>query len=200
MGLWSRWLVVFLQVTPAAWGFRGEMTTSAYRVFGPSAPVSTLAGQIHQESAWQTHARSPVGAQGLAQFMPSTAADMAKNFPASCAPANPYSPPWAFGCRDRYMAGLLRSVRRPVPPGDTVAECSAWAFALRAYNGGLGWINRDRRAAMAAGVDADDWRAVRPFNAGRSAANHRENREYPERIYRLGARYAAAGWGRIVTC
>ena len=80
----------------AAWTHRSEMVRSAYRIHGPGAPVATLAGQIHQESGWRADARSWVGAQGLAQFMPATAADMARLHPADCAPANPYSPKWAF--------------------------------------------------------------------------------------------------------
>ncbi|HFH4259005.1 TPA: lytic transglycosylase domain-containing protein, partial [Pseudomonas aeruginosa] len=60
-----------------------------------------------------------------------------------------------------------------------------------AYNGGQGWVNRDRRLASASGADQLAWfDSVERFNAGRSAANFRENRNYPrlillryERIY-----------------
>ncbi|MBP6897390.1 MAG: transglycosylase SLT domain-containing protein [Pseudacidovorax sp.] len=45
----------------------------AQRTWGLDAPVATFAAQVHQESRWRADARSPVGAQGLAQFMPSTA-------------------------------------------------------------------------------------------------------------------------------
>lgn len=174
----------------AAEQYRAAMTRSAYRIHGPSAPVAMLAGQIHQESAWQPQARSRVGAEGLAQFMPGTAADMAARFPADCAPANPFSPAWAFVCRDRYMAGLRRQLQSQ---GSGLSECARWVFALRAYNGGMGWVIRDRRKASTAGADADDWIIVQGFNAGRSAANFRENVEYAPRILRLQERYR--GWG-----
>ncbi len=38
----------------------------------PAVPSRVLAAQIAIESRWQTDAESPVGAQGIAQFMPST--------------------------------------------------------------------------------------------------------------------------------
>lgn len=181
----------------AAEQYRAAMTRSAYRIHGPSAPVALLGGQIHQESAWQPQARSWAGAQGLAQFMPGTAADMAARFPADCAPANPFSAEWAFACRDRYMAGLLRQLRSQ---GGGLTECTRWVFALRAYNGGMGWLLWDRQQAARAGADPDDWIQVQPHRgahprtgARRSDANHRENTEYPVRILRLQARYAS--WG-----
>ena len=39
---------------------------------GLNAPVATYAAQVHQESGWREDARSPVGAEGLGQFMPTT--------------------------------------------------------------------------------------------------------------------------------
>lgn len=175
----------------AAMQYRAEMTRSAFRVFGPSAPVATLAAQIHQESAWRADAKSRVGALGLAQFMPRTARDMADRHPADCAPANPLSPSWAFGCRDRYMQSLL-SATMPIATGLT--ECNRWEFAFRAYNGGLGWINRDRRLAQSMGLNPDRPADVATVNAGRSAGNHAENRHYPTLILAKQDRYAS--WGR----
>jgi membrane-bound lytic murein transglycosylase MltF len=192
-------LLLVFQIPVAAWGYRAEMARSAYQVFGPGAPVATLAAQIHQESGWKGTARSWVGAQGLAQFMPATARAMARLYPQHCAPANPFSARWAFACRDRYLAALVTASRRPVGVGP-VSRCSRYAFGLRAYNGGAGWMNRDRRRARNDGLNPDDWRAVRDINDGRGEAYHRENREYPERIYRLEPRYAAAGWGSGLRC
>lgn len=190
-------LLLLLQIPVAAWSYRGEMTRSAYRVHGPDAPVSTLAAQIHQESRWKETARSWVGAQGLAQFMPATASDMARLYPADCAPANPFSPRWAFACRDRYMASLLRSQR---PLSGTMTACDKWALGFMAYNGGGGWVNRARRKAVAELKDPDNWQVVRTLNPGRSAAAQQENSLYPEHIYRIETRYRSAGWGRGLGC
>lgn len=38
----------------------------------PAVPPEVLAAQIEQESSWDAQARSPVGARGIAQFMPGT--------------------------------------------------------------------------------------------------------------------------------
>lgn len=175
------------------------MVRSAYRVFGPTAPVATLAAQIQQESGWKTNATSWVGAQGLAQFMPATAADMGR-LHRECSPVNPFKPAWAFACRDRYLLGLRAAVQPPIADTVPLTQCSVWAFALRAYNGGLSWIQRDRRLAVQRSADPNNWRTVRGVNAGRREAAHRENREYPERIFTFEPRYRAAGWGAGLKC
>lgn len=185
------------QVPVAAEQYRADMTRSAYRVLGPPAPVATLAAQIHTESAWHADAVSWAGAQGLAQFMPATAQDMADRHPADCAPANPFRARWAFACRDRYMRTLLLA-QRDMAGGLT--ECDRWAFALRSYNGGLGWINRDRRITRLAGADPDRWHTVATHNAGRSAAAFAENTAYAPRIFGLESRYISAGWGAGLRC
>lgn len=181
------------QVPPAAWAWRAELAESAYERFGPGAPVATLAAQVHQESGWRANAVSHAGAQGLTQFMPGTARDMAERFARDCAPANPFDPVWALRCRDHYLHSLMRGLR---PMGSGLDECARWTFALRAYNGGAGWVQRDRRAAQQAQANPDSPEEVARFNAGRSPANFRENVEYAPRIYRLQPRYA--GWGRAV--
>lgn len=172
--------------------YRAEMTRSAWRNFGPDAPIAALAAQIDVESAWRADARSRAGAMGLSQFMPLTAQDMADRFPGECAPANPYSPRWAFTCRDRYMKSLLGQIK---PFGFSMTEASHWAFALRAYNGG--GVIKDRQAAARAGANPDSWVEVQPYNGrGRTAANFRENTEYPVKIFQRQARYLE--WGPAI--
>src|SRR5512134_663298 len=78
-------LLLAVQIPDAAWAHRGDMIRSARQTFGPEAPTATLAAQIHQESRWRADAKSWVGAQGLAQFMPTTAEYMADIFPGECA-------------------------------------------------------------------------------------------------------------------
>lgn len=168
-----------------------DMMKSAWKIFGLNAPTATLAAQIHQESGWNADAVSRVGASGLTQFMPATAQDIAKRF-SDCKPADSFNPSWAITCRDRYMSTLLAAI----PVED---ECARWAYALRAYNGGLGWVRKDMRLAEAQGVDLRNWRAVARFNSGRSAGNWKENTEYPVRIIdRASLVYSANGWGRAV--
>ncbi len=169
---------------------------SAYRTFGPEAPVATLVAQLHQESSCRADVTSHAGAQGLAQFMPGTATDMARLHPDVCAPANPFSSSWAITCRDRYMRDLLRQV------GDSASESDQWAFALSAYNGGMGWVRRDKAICdITPGCNSKKyWDNVENvYDRRRSQANIRENRGYPVRIMCVIApRYDS--WGRYVEC
>ena len=81
-------------------------------------------------------------------------------------------------------------------PG-TSSDCDRMAFALSAYNGGLGGVQKDRKLAISLGLDGGRyWNQVEKVNAGRSAANFRENRGYPMYIiYSWQPLYLAAGWG-----
>lgn len=176
--------------------YQRQLTAEAHTVFGLQAPVATLAGQLHQESGWSWNVSSGVGAQGLAQFMPATARDMARLYPTELGPADPTNPAWAIKAQTRYMRDLARAA-----PGRT--ECDNWAFALSAYNGGLGWLQRDQAIARAAGVPADVWfGAVEDTpDKRRAPANVKQNRDYQRRILlTLGPAYDAAAWGRAVPC
>jgi len=186
-------LLAQAQVPDNAWQYRRDMVQSAWRIHGPDAPTATLAAQIHQESAWNCDAVSWAGAQGCGQFTPITAKDAGKRWPGDCYPVNPFKPSWAFACRDRYM----RSLKAPNMTG-ALTECDDWAFRLRAYNGGLSWIRKDRTLAAMAGDNPDDWKAVEPYNSGRKKSAWIENTEYPVRIFRLEERYL--DWGRGLDC
>lgn len=184
--------------------YQALIKRSAFRTFGPDAPVATLTAQLHQESACNPNARSRAGAQGLSQFMPATAADMAARHADVCSPAQPFSAQWAITCRDRYMRDLLRQYS-----GNSATESDAWAFALSAYNGGAGWVARDKLVCTHSPpltcpvCDASRWWGNVEVSADprRSAANVRENKHYPRRIIcELSPRYEAAGWGRAITC
>lgn len=177
-------------IPSAAEQHRRLLVRAAHAEWGLDAPVATLAGQVHQESRWRSQARSPAGAQGIAQFMPATADWMAELYPNSLGPAQPYNPGWALRAMVAYDRWLYTR-------NQASSDCDRWAFALSAYNGGLGWVNRDRVLASAKGADKLAWfDSVERHNAGRSAANFRENRHYPRAILlRWEPMYAAAGWG-----
>lgn len=77
--------------------------------------------QIQQESGFNPRARSPVGAAGVAQFMPATAAQYGVNVD------DPYS---SLDGAARHMADNLK------------ANNGDYRFALAAYNAGQGNVNR----------------------------------------------------------
>jgi len=175
-----------------AWEYREAMTESAWQTFGPDAPVALLAAQIHQESGWNCNAVSWAKAKGCAQFTDATAAGMARNHPEQCAPVNQYDPGWSWRCSHLL---LLDTKIKPLGPGLT--ECDVWAFKFRWYNGGPG-VERDRKLALIAADNPDDWKAVEPYNAGRKKSAWIENTEYPVRIFRLEFLYQS--WGNPVRC
>lgn len=185
--------------------YRAELIRNARATWGLNAPVATFAAQIHQESRWRADAVSPVGAQGMAQFMPATARWIAEIYPslASCAAAasepdcaankRPLNPGWALRALVIYDRYLWERIEAASP-------CERMAMTLSAYNGGLGWVNRDRRLAAASGANRLVWfDHIERFNAGRSAAAFRENRGYPQVILRtFEPRYVKAGFGQGV--
>lgn len=171
--------------------YRAELTRNARAVWGLDAPVAACAAQIHQESGWRATASSPVGARGMAQFMPATAAWISKAYPGELGENAPMNPSWAIRALvtyDRYLWDRIAAA----------SDCHRFAFSLSAYNGGLGWVQRDRALAANKGLPPGEWwDSVETVNAGRSPANHKENRGYPKRILRtLTPLYVADGWGK----
>lgn len=167
-------------------------------VWGVSGSPARLAAQLHQESAWRERARSPVGAQGIAQFMPATARWMTEQFRAQLGVFDPWDPVQAIHAAALYDKWLYDRVQ---PFGHTrLSECSRWAFTLRAYNGGETWLLRERGLTLANRADPNDWRAVERFRS-RGAGPHAENTQYPRRILLvLEPAYIRAGWPGTAAC
>nr|WP_245182228.1 transglycosylase SLT domain-containing protein [Glaciimonas immobilis] len=174
----------------AARQYRAELIRNARAVWGLDAPVATFAAQIYQESGWRSDAMSRVGAQGLTQFMPTTSKWIAGLYPQSVGSAQPFNPSWSMRALVQYDRWLFDRIAAANP-------CERLAFTLSAYNGGLSWVNRDKKLATRKGLDRLTWfDAVATVNSGRSAANWRENRTYPQRILkRYESQYVAAHWG-----
>ncbi|HHE3720919.1 transglycosylase SLT domain-containing protein [Pasteurella multocida] len=158
--------------------------------WGLNAPIAVFAAQVHQESNWNVKAISPVGAQGLTQFMPSTAKWIAERYP-SLAINQPFNPNWALRALVVYNKYHYNKIVAKT-------ECDRIAFTLSAYNGGLGWVLRDKKKAKVQGLDPLlYWNNVEQVNAGRSRSNFAENRGYPKRIiYYWQPRYIT--WGNTV--
>lgn len=169
--------------------YRRDLVRLAHAEWGLDAPVATFAAQIHQESGWNETARSPVGAEGLSQFMPGTATWISR-LSKDLAANEPMNPIWAMRSMIVYDGWLLERVQARGP-------CDKWAMALSCYNGGCGWLYKDKRLASAKGADPLAWfNSVERHNSGRSTANFKENRDYPRKILlRWEPLYERAGWG-----
>ena len=99
----------------------------------PEFPAPLIAAQIAQESGWNPNAVSPVGAQGLSQFMPGTWAAYGVDANGN-GTANPFEPEDAImaqGIFDCALVGILRDAGFT----QTLTE-----LALAAYNAGPGAV------------------------------------------------------------
>ncbi|MGN0920240.1 MAG: transglycosylase SLT domain-containing protein [Cellvibrio sp.] len=181
------------QIPAAATKHRATLVRVSHSVWGLDAPIATFAAQVHQESRWNVYAKSPVGAEGLTQFMPSTSEWIAAAYPKHLGNAQPYNPAWSLRAMVQYNLHLHKRNQARSP-------CDHWAMVLAAYNGGQGWVNRDKKLASASGADPLAWfNSVEKFNAGRSSANFKENRHYPRVIlFKWESLYTKAGWGNGV--
>lgn len=172
----------------------------AHMVWGLQAPVATFAAQVHQESRWRLDARSPVGAIGLAQFMPATAnwitgLEPSLN-PCSAPERNPgqdclagfgaTNPTWALRALVTYDKWLADRIRAD-------DACEDMAFALSAYNGGLGWVYKRQKLSAKPGQCLGATCAINP---GIAPAAQQENQRYPELILgKYEPLYATWGMG-----
>jgi soluble lytic murein transglycosylase-like protein len=167
--------------------YRNDLVRNARLVWGLNAPIATFAAQVHQESGWNARAVSRVGAKGLAQFMPATA-DWIGGIDPALVERQPDNPVWALRALAIYDRWLWDRIQAET-------ACDRMAMVLSSYNGGLGWLLKDKAlAATNASNRSRWWGHVERFNAGRSLAAWTENRGYPRRILTvLEPRYAA--WG-----
>lgn len=177
---------------------RAELIRVSRAVWGLEAPVAVFAAQVHTESWWRNGTVSSAGAQGLAQFLPSTAEWLPRAVPElerEAGPPAPFNPGWALRALVSYDKWLWDRLHG-------ADACQRMAFTLSAYNGGIGWVGRDRKEAERQGRDPARWFGqVEEVNAGRSASSLRENRRYV-RLILLERQYwyRKAGWGPGVGC
>jgi len=83
-------------------------------------PPEGFVALLEAESGFDPNAESPAGAQGIAQFMPATAAEWN---------VDPWDPPDAIRGAARYLAWIR-------------ARVVDWPAALAAYNWGIGNVTR----------------------------------------------------------
>jgi len=130
--------------------------------------------------------------------MPATARWMEDHFMRELGAFDPWNPFQAIHAAALYDRWLYERVQ---PFGHArLSECSRWAFALRAYNGGEAWLLRERGLTLAHRDNPNDWRQVERWRS-RGVAPHRENTAYPKRILLiLEPAYIAAGWPGEAVC
>lgn len=171
--------------------FERTVISNVRLVWGLNGPVATVSGQIEAESSWKPDARSPYAA-GLAQVTPDTAEWLSAKYH-DLYRADPLEPAWAIRALARYDFYLWS--RQP----NAVDDCNRWAFTLSAYNGGEGWVNRDKALAAAHGSNTQKWWENVEKWSPRSEAAFTENRAYPRSIL-FNRQQHYITWGPVVIC
>jgi hypothetical protein len=131
--------------------------------------------QIHQESSWNPEARS-VYASGLAQFTPDTADWISRLYPADLGDKNPLDVRWAIRALVKYDKWLYDRSSWAETLNDR------WCFSLSSYNGGAGWVDRDRKLALQNGRSDKKWICNVQHFSNRADWAIRENRDYVDKI------------------
>lgn len=174
--------------------YRRMVDAAVIEVWGNDDRAALTAAQMHKESTWRAKVTSAAGARGMAQFMPATAKWIAQEFPEQLGAFDPWDPQQAIlaaAVYDRYLYDRVTGA----------SECDRWAFALSAYNGGLGWTVRDRNRASATGADPARWFGHVELHSARAKWARVENRDYVQKILLvLEPLYLAAGWSGTAVC
>lgn len=145
---------------------------SAAETFLPGVDWRLVKAQCYQESLLQPDAVSPVGAQGLCQFMPPTweEARTALDWPPQ---ASAFAPDLAITAAAWYDAKLRSFWRSPRPHADRMS------LVFASYNAGAGHLARAQRLCDGALEYAGIIRCL-PAVTGRHS---RETITYVERIW-----------------
>lgn len=120
----------------------GGLIRSAARKYGLAPEV--IAAVVERESAFDPRAAAPDGGRGLMQLMPEVMAEQ------GC--SDPFDPAANLRAGCAHLAALLECF----PP--ELAYRDRLAFALAAYNGGLGHVLDARALAPELKLDPDRWR------------------------------------------
>lgn len=132
-----------------------------------------LKAQYYAESALKADAVSPVGAAGLAQFMPATWAEVSGQL--GLGRVSPHIARYSIEAGAYYMARLRLGWSSPRP------ELDRWDLARASYNAGFGNILKAQKKAGGAVLYADII-AHLPEVTGHHS---KETITYVERIHRL---------------
>lgn len=144
----------------------------AVDTYMPGVDWRVWKAQLYQESLLRPGAVSPVGARGLAQFMPPTWAEVSRTLGYEGVSPHDAEPSILAGAY--YMSRLRRSWSSPRPERDR------HSLAMASYNAGLGSILKSQRRCGGA-VLYEPIIACLHHVTGRHAA---ETRGYAPRIWR----------------
>lgn len=176
----------------AAKPFKRTLIREVQMEYGLGGPVALMAAQIEQESGWRPSVCSSY-ACGLSQFTPATEDWIKTAYPKKLNSDGVFNPGWAIRAMVIYDRHIYHRI------DNSATDCDRWAFTLSAYNGGPGWVNRDRaKCSNTKGCDPGRWVNHVALHSNRAAWAFKENRAYPKKIFAKQVNYEA--WGRGVEC
>ena len=152
--------------------------TSTRIHFGSLVRSSWLKAIAMAESGMRFNARSPVGAQGLMQFMPATWADIAPPPYKALGPLDPEAAIWVAG---KYLRRIWNGY------GTAADTIQRKAFTNAGYNSGPGNVNRARnRCREKLGCNPGFWDSPNvEENLVTALRFQEETRNYVRRIRRF---------------
>ena len=139
--------------------------------------------QTEVESGFNPFAKSPY-ASGLRQFTKTTGEWASRTMCRSLGPYQEYGAEWQIRCGVIYQQWLEK--KAPT----TGCYCDTRQNAERAYNGGMGWINKESRIALS--NKTEDLVAV-CGDTGRAGWACKENTSYHVKISTRATKYAIYG-------
>jgi len=164
--------------------YRSQVIREARYRFGLHAEWWLFLGQLKQESGCRRTVTAFDQGRGLAQFMDATAEWLHSRETAlqeiSERPS-PYDTTWSIRALiiyDEYLYGAV--------------ICEGWYYALRAYNGGAGLLNREIRRAGSCEtslVEQQCARKKRRLKSGKILDFCQVNIRYPHDVIRKGEGY-----------
>lgn len=160
--------------------YRNDLIREIRYHWGLDQEPAIFFAQVHQESAWRSDVSSAY-ATGLTQFTPDTAAWIQGLYPADltefCASSSgcPLDARWAM------RAMILYDLRLYGAFPDAIGD-HRYALMLSSYNGGYGWVLKERTASAKKGHDREIWFGVVEHTCLRAKWACEENRAYPKRI------------------
>ena len=152
-----------------------EVAKWAYTRCGVSPKYrSWLGSQIEAESAYNPQARS-IYARGLAQNTPENEEDLLRRYPELRKYANKLDPRWQLLGQCLMMKRLMENLTGSEYKDD-------FRISARSYNGGVGWIIKERRLARKNSQDPNDYDVLVPLCSEFRGTHCKENLAYSPRI------------------
>ena len=178
------------RISSLAYGLKRAVRAEVNYYWGLEQRATVFYSQIHQESGWNPDAKSQY-ASGLAQFTPDTAKWISKLYPVDLGENNPLDARWAIRACVKYDRWIYDKL------SEVYQERQRWAMTLSSYNGGKGWLDRDRKLCFDAPCCCDQmkWFENVEMFSNRAAWAIKENRDYVVKILdRWSPMYEKAGF------